>query len=51
MNGWTWHLRTRTVRFLYFLGASCALVAAGLGIFVLVNLSAMSTAANDLPLR
>lgn len=51
MNAWTWHLRTRTVRFLYFIGASFALIAAGLGIFVLVSLSAMSTAANELPLR
>ena len=51
MNGLTWHLRTRTVRFLYFLGASFALIAAGLGIFVLLSLSSMSTAVNDLPMR
>jgi hypothetical protein len=51
MSERTLHLRTRTVRVLYFLAASCALIVAGLTIFVLVGLSSMPTATNELPLR
>jgi hypothetical protein len=51
MNALTSHLRTRTVRLLYFLVASSMLIAAGLGVFILLSLSSMSAATSDLPLR
>ena len=47
----TWHLRTRTVRALYFIGGSCTLLVVGLGIFILLGMAILPSAANEMPLR